>query len=74
MLECEVVDIINEGEGGGNIIANILNVSADENVLDKDGKVDTNKINFLTFDPIKAEYRLVGEVVAPAFREGMKLK
>ena len=74
VLECEVVDIINEGEGGGNIIANIVNVSADESVLDKDGKVDTNKINLLTFDPIKAEYRLVGEVIAPAFREGMKLK
>ena len=38
-LECEVVDIINEGEGGGNIIAKIVNVSVDESALDANGKV-----------------------------------
>lgn len=74
VLECELVEIINEGEGGGNIIANIVNASVDESILNKDGKVDTDKVNFLAFDPIKAEYRLMGESVAPAFREGMKLK
>ena len=72
-LECEVVDIINEGEGGGNIIAKIVNASADENVL-TDGKVDTKKINFVSFDPITSEYRKIGETVALAFREGNKLK
>ena len=73
-LECEVVDIINEGEDGGNIIAKIVNVSADESVLDANGKVDTKKINFVSFDPITSEYRKIGETVALAFREGMKLK
>ena len=72
-LECELVDIINEGEGGGNIIAKIVNASADENVL-TDGKVDTKKINFVSFDPITSEYRKIGETVALAFREGNKLK
>lgn len=73
-LECEVVDIINEGEGGGNIIARIVNASADESVLDSNGKVDTKKINFVSFDPITSEYRRIGETVALAFREGNKLK
>ena len=73
-LECEVIDIINEGEGGGNIIAKIVNVSADESVLNEEGKVDPKKINFVTFDPINSEYRRIGETVALAFREGMKLK
>ena len=72
-LECEVVDIINEGEGGGNIIANIVNASADESIL-TDGKVDPKKINFVAFDAINSEYRKIGETVALAFREGMKLK
>ena len=72
-LECEVVDIINEGEGGGNIIANIVNASADESIL-TDGKVDPKKINFVAFDAISSEYRKIGETVALAFREGMKLK
>ena len=73
-LECEVLEIINEGEGGGNIIAKIVNVSVDERVLDEEGNVDPKKINFVAFDPIKAEYRKIGETVALAFREGMKLK
>jgi len=72
-LECEVLDIINEGEGGGNVIAKIVNASADESVL-TDGKVDPSKINFISFDPIRLAYVKLGEPVAKAFVEGMKLK
>ena len=73
-LECELVEIINQGEGGGNVIAKIVNVSVDESILDKDGKVDPDKAHFITFDAIKAEYKEIGETVALAFREGAKLK
>ena len=72
-LECEVVDIINEGEGGGNIIAKIVNVSADESVL-TNGKADPSKMHFISFDPITNQYVRLGEPVAKAFAEGMKLK
>ena len=72
-LECEVVDIINEGEGGGNIIGNIVNVNVDENVL-TEGKLDYKKLNFIAFDPSSAKYVKLGEEVAQAFREGLKLK
>ena len=73
VLECEVVDIINQGEGGGNVIANIVNVSADESIL-TDGKVDYKKLHALAFDPVGAKYVALGEEIAPAFREGLKLK
>ena len=72
-LECEVVDIINEGEGGGNIIGNIVNVSVDESAL-TDGKVDYKKFRPIAFDPSSAKYIELGEGVAQAFREGLKLK
>ena len=72
-LECELVEIINEGEGGGNIIAKIVNVSADERIVE-DGNINPDKAHFLAFDPIKAEYKEIGATVANAFREGMKLK
>ena len=72
-LECEVVDIINEGEGGGNVIANIVNVSADESVL-TDGKLDSKKLHIIAFDPSSAKYIALGEEVAQAFKEGLKLK
>ena len=73
VLECEVVDIINEGEGGGNIIGNIVNVSADERIL-TDGKVDYKKLHPICFDPVGAKYISLGEEIALAFREGLKLK
>ena len=72
-LECEVVDIINEGEGGGNIIGNIVNVSVDESVL-TNGKVDYKKLHVIAFDPSSAKYVALGKEVAQAFKEGLKLK
>lgn len=72
-LECEVMEIINEGQGGGNIIGQIVNVSADESVL-TNGKVDIKKINFISFDPVTMKYVKLGEEVGQAFKEGLKLK
>ena len=72
-LECEVVDIINEGEGGGNIIGKIVNVSADETIL-TNGKIDYKKLQPIAFDPVSLKYVSLGEQVADAFKEGLKLK
>ena len=72
-LECELVEIINQGEGGGNIIANIVNVSADESILTGD-KVDYKKLHAITYDPVTHKYIALGEEVAQAFNEGLKLK
>lgn len=72
-LECELIDIINQGEGGGNIIGKIVNVSADESVL-TNGKVDPKKLHIITFDPINNKYVALGEEAANAFKEGLKLK
>ena len=72
-LECELVEVLNEGEGGGNFIGKIVNVSADESVL-SDGKVDPKKLHVISFDPVTAKYVALGDEVALAFREGLKLK
>lgn len=72
-LECELVEVFNEGEGGGNFVGKIVNVSADESIL-TDGKIDLSKFHVLAFDPANAKYIALGEEVAPAFRVGLKLK
>ncbi len=72
-LECELIDIINQGEGGGNIIGKIVNVSADESIL-TNGKVDPKKLHIITFDPIVNKYVALDKEVADAFKEGLKLK
>ena len=69
-LECEVEKYDDET---GYLVGKIVNVSVDESII-KDGKVDTDKINAVVFDPIKLKYRLVGEIVADAFQVGMSLK
>ena len=73
VLECELVEVLNEGEGGGNFVGKIVNASADESIL-TNGKVDPKKLHALSFDPILARYVALGDEVAPAFREGLKLK
>lgn len=72
-LECELMEVLNEGEDGGNFVGKIVNVSADESIL-TDGKVDLNKFHVIAFDPANAKYVALGEEVALAFREGLKLK
>ena len=69
-LECKLVKFTEDG----NVIGEIVNVSADERILGADGKVDTQKLNAIVFDPIAATYRKVGENVGKAFSDGAKLK
>ena len=52
----------------------IVNVCADESVLGADGKIDPDKLRPITFDPIHNAYRVLGEKVGNAFRDGTKLK
>ena len=72
-IECEVVEILNDDNAGGNVVANIVNVSADERIL-TDGKIDYKKARFLVFDPVAHKYVEMGEEVAEAFKVGLKLK
>ena len=69
-MECEV-ESFNEEEG--ILIGKIINMSANEEIL-TDGKIDTNKLHAIVFDPINNKYRVVGEEVANAFNVGLKLK
>ena len=52
----------------------IVNISADESVLGEDGRIDPDKLRPITFDPIHNAYRILGEKVGNAFRDGAKLK
>ena len=56
------------------LVGEIVNVSADESVLDENGKIDPDKLRPITFDPIHNVYRVLGEKVANAFQDGAKLK
>ncbi len=69
-LECKLVKFNEDG----NVIGEIVNVSADERVLDGDGKIDAAKLDAVVFDPVGAAYLRLGEKVGNAFADGAKLK
>ena len=69
-LECRLVKFTEDG----NVVGDIVNVSAEESVLDAEGKIDLGKLELIIFDPVRAAYRRVGEKVGNAFSDGKKLK
>ena len=70
-LECKVISYDPET---CRLVGEIVNVSADESVLDEDGKIDPDKLRPITFDPIHNAYRVLSEKVGNAFKDGAKLK
>jgi len=56
------------------LVGRIVNVSADESVLNEKGKVDPMKLRPITFDPMNNAYLVLGEKVGNAFQDGLQLK
>jgi hypothetical protein len=55
-------------------VGRIVNVCADESVLNERGKVDPAKLRPITFDPMNNTYVVLGETVGQAFKDGLKLR
>lgn len=70
-LECR---LIRYHEATGELVGEIVNVSADERVLDRQGKIDPDLLRPITFDPVNNTYRVLGEKVGNAFSDGKALK
>ena len=71
-MECEVCEIV-ETEHFHAVIGRIVNVVADETVLDENGKVDAAKLGVIAFDPFRSGYYAVGEKVGDAWKTGKDL-
>lgn len=56
------------------LVGEIVNVSADERVLNEKGKVDPSLLKPITFDPMNDTYVALGETVGKAFCDGLKLR
>ena len=70
-LECRVKSY--DGESC-RLVGEIVNVSADESILDENGKVDVKRLDPITYDPVAHTYLALGEVVGKAFSDGKKIK
>ena len=70
-VECK---LISYDEESCRLVGEIVNVCADESVLNEAGKIDPAKLRPIIFDPMNHTYLEVGEKVGNAFKDGAKLK
>ena len=70
-MECELISYDPET---CRLVGKIVNVSADESILNDKGVVDPAKLRPITFDPMNNAYLELGAKAGNAFSDGMKLK
>ena len=69
-LECKLIKVLEEDL----YLAQIVNVNADESILDENGKVSLEKFVPISYDPSTHGYYKVSGRVGNAFKDGNKLK
>ena len=69
-LECR---LISYDEESCRLVGEIVNVCAEESILNEAGLVDPAKLRPITFDPMNHTYIALGNVVGNAFRDGKEL-
>ena len=68
-VECKLIKFNEDGI----CIGEIVNVSADERVIDENGKIDAKKLDPIIYDGVTHAYWSFGEKVGQAFSDGKKL-
>ncbi len=71
-LECTVARMEDEPYGL-RVLGKIVNVLADEAVLDEKGRIDAGKLNAFIFDQMRNGYYAVGEQIGQAWHSGAGL-
>ena len=71
-IECEFIEY-QDDEYGCGVIGKVVNVTADERVMDGDN-VDISLVEAIAFDPYTHGYYKVSERVGNAFKDGLELK
>ena len=71
-IECEFVEYQSDDTGLG-VIGKVVRTSVEEAIM-KDGKIDIDLLEAISFDPYTHGYYKVSGRVGEAFRDGLKLK
>ena len=71
-MECELLEFLHSEYVDG-IVGKIVNVKAEEAVLNGQGKVEPEKLNAIPFDQFRNGYYIVGEKVGKAWNAGAVL-
>ena len=69
-VECKLLKFNEDGICVGDIV----NISADESILDENGRIDARKLDPVIYDSVSHAYLRFGEKVGQAFSDGKKIK
>lgn len=72
-LECKVIEM-QEALGEMHVVGEVVNMLADDSILDAQGKVDLGKLQPISYDSASHSYRVLGDIVGKAFKDGAKIK
>ena len=72
-VECKVVNTVTIGSHT-QITGEVVNIQADESILDERGKYDLAKLNPIIYDEEQFAYRTLGGKTANAFKAGLVYK
>ncbi len=60
--------------GGSKYLGEIVNVVAEDRILDEKGEISLQKLHPISYDPAHHGYYVLGEKVGNAFKDGKELK
>lgn len=69
-VECKLLKFNEDGI----CIGDIVNISADESILDENGRIDVKKLDPVIYDSVSHAYLRFGDKVGQAFSDGKKIK
>ena len=69
VIECELIEFVKTTNFSG-IIARIVNIAADESILNEKGKVAIEKMDLVIYDSFSSKYFTIGEEIGKAFGAG----
>lgn len=72
-LECRLISV-NEVGSHTQLTGEIVNVRADEDILNENGKISFEKLNPLAYDDVTHSHFKIGDKIADAFKAGLKFK
>ena len=69
VIECELIEFV-KTDNFTTVLGRIVNVAADESVLNEAGKIDTSKIGMIFYEAFSNSYFALGDKVGKAWQEG----
>ncbi len=73
-VECKVINVVDDVGSHTQITGEIVNILADEDVLDDNGRISMELVDLIVYDDVLYDYFEIGKKKSDAFKPGLTLK